>query len=385
MNKTVSSLIAAGLLVIGLAMLPAVGLPYGHFDWTVYSQAYGVLENLALNRPAFATTYLFDHPPSYAVDGDLDTTWESSPHHQQWLYVILDKPQWVNQVVINWGEGYATRYRISVVVDGRYGHWWQPVYDETSGGGDLDFVSFPNIYGSAVAISMFRRAPDAFNFSIREFEVFYLPEETQESENLAAGKSAYATSYQSGYEPSQGTDADMSTSWRPDPSIDPQVSSIYVDLDETYDVSQVDLYWGETYPDRYRLYAWTFVWSGWHGYWAWWPIHEGSSTGGQNTSTFSPISTRYVRLVAYSEAGHGVDLKEFEVYSGPREEPSDGNAPPSTGYLTPDTAKEGVEGVLRDLVPPGWEESPAWRQTPSEEGVPVPELLPPKSVPSIDQ
>lgn len=45
----------------------------------------------------------------------------------------------------------------------------------------------------------------------------------------------------------------------------------------------------------------------------------------------------------------------------------------------------GTYGALRDLVPPGWEDSPAWHQAPSKEDVPMPEAVPLKAVPSIKQ
>ncbi|RME42060.1 MAG: discoidin domain-containing protein [Chloroflexi bacterium] len=381
MNRVVSPVAVVVLLAIGLAILPALGLPYGRLDWIAFSQAYTPLENLALNRPAVASTYDYRYPPHLAVDGNLDTAWESSPHYRQWFYVLLDQPQWVNQVIIEWGAGYATHYRISVLVGGPYGYW-QPVTDEVAGDGSEDFVSFPAVYGTAVAISMYGRAADAYNFSIREFEVFYFPDDAQ-VDNLAAGKPAYASTYQSGYEAGNATDADMATSWRPDVAIEPNVSSIYVDLGDTYTVAQVDLYWGDAYPARYRLYAWTFVWTGWTGYWAWWPLYNGSSAGGQDSATFRPTSTRYVRLVAYSQAGQGVDLKEFEVYSGPSV--PGGGVPPGANYLTPDAPTEAGGDVLRDLVPPGWEKSPAWRQAPSKDGVPVPELIPLESIRSAGQ
>jgi len=375
MNRIASPIAVVVLLAAGLLMLPVLGLPYGRLDWTVYSQAYSALENLALNRPAAASTYDFRYPPSLAVDGDVETAWESSPGYRQWFYVILDSPQWVNQIVVNWGPGYATHYRISVLVGGYYGYW-QPVTDEVAGDGDLDLVSFPPIQSDAVAISMYGRAPDAFNFTIREFEVYYLSDGTQASENLAAGKPAYATTYQSDYDPGNATDAEMTTSWRPDPAIDFDMSSIYVDLGDTYDVAQVDLYWGDAYADQYQLYAWTFVWTGWTGYWAWWPIYDGSSAGGgQDTATFQSISTRYVRLVAFGQAGQAIDLKEFEVYSGPSM-PSGEGSTPSASYLTPDAVREAGKDVLQDFVPSGWEKSPAWQQTPSQGGVSVPELVP---------
>jgi hypothetical protein len=375
MNRVVPLISVVGILAIGLAMVPALGLPYGHFDWIVLSQEYERIDNLALNRPAIASTYRAGHPPSFAVDGNEDTTWESYSRYREWLYVILDRPQRVNGILVNWGAGYATRYRIGVLV-GDYPEYWQPVYDETSGDGELDFVTFPSTYGRAVVIDMFGAPQSTPYFSIREFEVFYFPEDTDESGNLAGGRPTYATTYQPGYEPANATDADLSTSWRPDPRMDAYATSIFVDLGDTYDVARVNLHWGDLRANWYRLYAWTFVWSGPFGQWAWWPIYSGSSSGGEDTATFQPISTRYVRLVAYNDAGQGFDVKEFEVYSDAQASPGDSDTP-SAHDLTPDMAKEGAEGVLRDLVPPGWEHTPEWQHiTPSKGEISVPELLP---------
>lgn len=383
MERSLSPFLVAGLLLIGLAMLPAVGLPYGQFDWVAFSQGYGGVENLALDRPAVASSYLAGSPPSYAVDGDLDTAWESFSYDQEWLYVVLDKPQWVNQVVVNWGEeNYALRYRISVLTGSGGGRYWQPVHDELDANGGVDFVNFGAVYGDAVAISMYGRPSGISRFSVREFEVYYLPTTPQESINLAAGRIAHATSYLSGYGPVHVTDQDLSTGWRPNFFYDPYAPSIYIDLEDMYDVTQVDLYWGEEYPSQYGLYAWTFVWYRWYGYWAWWPVHTGDTIGDHDTATFGPINTRYIRLVAYRYAGEGVDLREFEIYGDAGPPPEDGD-PASARYLTPEMTTDAIQDALHDLVPPGWKDSPAWHQVPLKEGIPAPETLPMKSLPSI--
>lgn len=384
MKRSVSPFIVVGLFVIGLAMWAAVGLPYGDFDWVAFSQGYGGAENLALDQPVVASSYLAEHPAFYAADGDLDTAWESYSYNREWLYVHFTEPQPVNTVVVNWGPAFAYRYRISILTGSYDYQYWQPVHDETSGDGGVDVVSFAETYAYAVAISMFDHVPGYSNFSIREFEVYYLGTGPQQENNFAAGVPAYATSYLSGYEPSFVTDVDTTTSWRPDPLVDPYQASVYVDLGETYDVSQVDLYWGDLYPYQYRVYVWAFVWSGYYGYWAWWPVYEAESSGGHNTAAFSgPISTRYVRVTAYKEAGQTVDLQEFEVYGA---QPPAGESSSSAGnYLTPQMVEESAKEALRDFVPPGWKDSPALYRQPGKEGVPAPEPVPLKAVPSLKQ
>lgn len=70
--------------------------------------------NLALNRPAFATS---DQPPyfitDYGNDGDQGTRWSStSGQWGEWWMVDLGSTRAFNQVKINWEAAYATSYAV---------------------------------------------------------------------------------------------------------------------------------------------------------------------------------------------------------------------------------------------------------------------------------
>ena len=51
------------------------------------------------------------------VDGSLNTYWESRPGDPQWLIIDLGKIHKINQVIIHWGENFATNYNVSLLPD----------------------------------------------------------------------------------------------------------------------------------------------------------------------------------------------------------------------------------------------------------------------------
>lgn len=391
MKKAIRRVSLRGLLVLALlvaspAVLPLVGLPYGPLDWTVYSQAYvEPPPNLALGRPAYSSTALEGHEPSLAVDGDANTTWESFRTGIQWWYVRLDYPQWVNQIVVHWGQNYASAFRVSVLT----GRYWQPVYETYAGDGEEDVINFPPIYGEAGLVSFIYPVPGAPSYSLSEVEVYLQSLAALGALNLALGHPAVASSFQPGHEPGLVTDADLSTEWWSDPVVDPVSASIFVDLGAPYPVEQATLIWGENYATTYRLYGWVFVWIhtwyGWYGYWTWWPLYNGIGQGGQDIAFFSPIYAQYIRLVADNRAdlNQGYQLKEFELYS--REIGIPPGGPPGYGFVSPGEARSRLGETLNDVVPPGWEASPAWRLMPSEKGLSVPRMVSPGRGPRLQR
>src|SRR5438045_7068266 len=80
---------------------------------TAHAQA----TNLALNRPAFASSVYSTLAPSFAVDGQANTRWSSNFNDNEWWYVDLGATYTLSKVVINWEAAYATTYDLQVSQD----------------------------------------------------------------------------------------------------------------------------------------------------------------------------------------------------------------------------------------------------------------------------
>jgi|SRR5665647_864707 len=127
--------------------------------------------NLALNKPATASSVAGTNTAAMAVDGDATgTRWESNYDDPSWIYVDLGASTTINRVVLKWEYAHADQYKIQVSADAST---WTDVYTETAGDGDIDDISF--IGTSARYVRMFgthRATPYAY--SIYEFEVYGL-------------------------------------------------------------------------------------------------------------------------------------------------------------------------------------------------------------------
>ncbi|MFJ1894881.1 beta-N-acetylglucosaminidase domain-containing protein [Streptomyces sp. NPDC088115] len=60
-----------------------------------------------------------DFPASAASDGDPETRWSSPAEDDAWWQAELPAPARIGQVVLDWQDAYASRYRVQVSADGR--------------------------------------------------------------------------------------------------------------------------------------------------------------------------------------------------------------------------------------------------------------------------
>ncbi|MFJ5265307.1 discoidin domain-containing protein [Streptomyces sp. NPDC088387] len=74
--------------------------------------------DLALRKPATASTQESDHPASHATDGDAGTRWSSQYEDHQWIQVDLGSAQKFDRVAIVWESAYPKTYVIQVSDDG---------------------------------------------------------------------------------------------------------------------------------------------------------------------------------------------------------------------------------------------------------------------------
>jgi hypothetical protein len=128
--------------------------------------------NLALNRPATASTYQptgANGPqlPSYAFDGNYGTRWASEWVATGWVQVDLGTVRTFNHVQLAWEGAYSKSYQIQTSNDGTN---WTNVYSTVSGDGGFDSL---NISGSGryVRMNSTERAT-TYGVSLWEFGIY---------------------------------------------------------------------------------------------------------------------------------------------------------------------------------------------------------------------
>jgi hypothetical protein len=73
--------------------------------------------NLALNKPAVASSIAGGNNAAAAVDGIATSRWESAFADPQWIYVDLGSPTAINRVKITWENAYGKDYQIQTSPD----------------------------------------------------------------------------------------------------------------------------------------------------------------------------------------------------------------------------------------------------------------------------
>jgi len=124
--------------------------------------------------------------------------------------------------------------------------------------------------------------------------------------NLALGKTATASSYESGYPPSYAVDGSTSTRWWKKST---SGHWLRVDLGSSTTFNKVVINWHSYYAKKYKVEV-----SGNGSDWS--KVYETESgSSGVKTITFSSRTTRYVRVYCSSAASsNGYSIYEFEVY-----------------------------------------------------------------------
>jgi|GEM_PF-4604410 len=131
----------------------------------------GSSSNLALNKPATASSSRAGFPPSQGVDGSTSTRWSSNASDPQWFQVDLGATHSVNRIKLNWGTGnYGKTYQLQVSSDAVN---WTTIYSITAGDGLIDDVT--GLSGSGRYVRMYgtaRGGNQNSNYDLLEFEVY---------------------------------------------------------------------------------------------------------------------------------------------------------------------------------------------------------------------
>ena len=128
-------------------------------------------DNLALNKPIVSGSTSTDlQPASWAVDGNLNTRWESI-HGQDNKVLTLDLQEEVNisDILINWEGAYAATYNVEISTDSLQ---WTQVYSTTSGVAGVTRITLSDTpEGRYMRINCIKRGT-VYGFSIWEIEVY---------------------------------------------------------------------------------------------------------------------------------------------------------------------------------------------------------------------
>ena len=131
--------------------------------------------NFALNKPALASSTDITSAPANAVDGNLNTFWQSGTVNpsapQAWLRAQLNAsaPELIDRVVIKWRQTYfAKEYDVQVSDNGAS---WATVYTNNAGAMGTQEASFPAT--PAQYVRLYMRKNNKANYRVAEFEVYF--------------------------------------------------------------------------------------------------------------------------------------------------------------------------------------------------------------------
>lgn len=265
---------------------------------SVASSSVAPTANLALGRPAIASTVEGAMTAAMAVDGVAGTRWASEWSNAQWIYVDLGASYDINKVVLTWEAAYGKNYEIQVSADA---NTWTKIYGTTNGNGNVETLNITGT-GRYVRMQGIERGT-GYGYSLFEFAVYGTPAVVG---NKALNRPAVASSMEgAGMAAGMAVDGNSGTRWA---SLATDAQWIYVDLGSVMPVNGVVLHWETAYGKAYNIQVsndantWTTVL----------PVTNGD--GGYDDLPLS-ASGRYVRMQGVTRGtGWGYSLWSFEVY-----------------------------------------------------------------------
>jgi len=124
-------------------------------------------ENLALNKPAFASSTTMGEASS-VTDGNPGSRWASNSSDAEWIYIDLGREQEVNGVKLNWEEAYGKAFKIQVSDDAKN---WKDVYESGDGHVGVQQITFDEVKGRYVRMYGQQRG-SGWGYSLWDFEVY---------------------------------------------------------------------------------------------------------------------------------------------------------------------------------------------------------------------
>lgn len=124
--------------------------------------------NISKDATATAASVTGENTPALALDGDLDTRWESEYTETSWFTVDLGKAKKVNGVNIWWEGAYAKKYEIEISLDGES---FTKILDVEIHKEGLESSVFEETDARYVRINCLEKYYPIFGYSIREINI----------------------------------------------------------------------------------------------------------------------------------------------------------------------------------------------------------------------
>ncbi len=106
---------------------------------------------------------------SNVLDGDPATRWSSAPAETAWLFIDLKKEYAIKKLVLNWEASYPAAYDVKSSSDGKT---WTSIKEISDGDGGRDELMVNAPGTRYLRISMIRRAPGKWGYSLYDVEIF---------------------------------------------------------------------------------------------------------------------------------------------------------------------------------------------------------------------
>jgi beta-glucosidase len=133
---------------------------------TVNPQATGCTQIISVGKTATASSVLAGNNASFAVDGNVNTRWESAYADPQWITIDLGSVQSICKVSLNWETASGKSYQIQTSTDNTN---WNNIYNTTTGDGGIDDLT---VTGSGRYVRMYGTARNTgYGYSLYEFSV----------------------------------------------------------------------------------------------------------------------------------------------------------------------------------------------------------------------
>lgn len=261
------------------------------------STAVNLGTDVALKKPATASTTSGGFVAKLANDGSSTTRWSSLYADNQWLQVDLGTFHNISAVNLKWEYASAKSYSIQTSLDGTT---WTSIYSTTAGKGGTEMINGLSGTARYVRLALATRATK-YGFSLFDFNVYG----TKTATNIALGRSATSSSVAGGLLPNNATDGNMSTRWS---SAFTNDEWLQIDLGSNRQITGVTLNWQATYGTGYKIQtslngtSWNTVFT--------------TTTGDGRTDevNFATTTARYVRFVGTARATvYGYSLYEMQV------------------------------------------------------------------------